>query len=902
MPSISTRSKQVKKIMADKEWEKNRKKNTVEKVSGQDIRANWKHLKKVSQREVKRTGQEFPIQNYFTHEELCKRFPDKTWSGSRCFIIGGGPSLKGFDFSLLKNELTISVNRALEYIDPSIMFFMDKETFYDPLLAGEFGDEARSKFVTSKALKMCLNIQGHQYGYQVHSIPLSKTPHMTTDLKDGLFDGGNSGYAAVNLALVMGATTVYLLGFDMKGKDKKQQWFHGGYKVVGSEKVYPTWVKAFNEAEKELRARSLTVINLNRESKIKCFEFKDFKDIPNLGSGYEYIKAFDSNLIIKHEHDSLFFDGALGFGDNFYQRAVIKDLAKEYKKVYLKTAFPEAYWDLPNVEFIYPSSMPLRTQEKHMKGQKKTVWSSLPKKYDSVRWDQLGPSSQKKIQTKYIELENRKDFDFLFPVKKEWIKDAEDLKASLKIGGKKLCIVRRPTNRSEWNCPSRNPKPEYYQAIIDEYKDEYFYLGLADIEKRIEWFDGKITGIDKEFNKGEIPITTILGLLKIADMSICYPSFFMIASIAIRGKCFCIFGGAAEPFHVIRKGFNLENFSHVAPEPFCNCMDMKHSCYKEIPMDTLMGGFKELKDRERWINKVSVGTPPGMGDSYWVLTKMESFKERMGIDHLTIVVHRDPIHFYTYEYLKLFPFIDEVKGIERQFTEFTKHWDKENPTCIEQNSKDVDYLMDFGGYMWLTGKRLDEAHPELETNFDLPMNISEEAKSFSKSFKKLNGDKLVLFYCSAIGNNANWNQDSFTYQDWMDLLTMIKEESGVKPVAIGAEWDKDYTEVLKKMDKKDTFKDIVGTLDIPQTLSLLKDADLVIGFACGIPILATYSGTPTVMFYALTGISKCERFEPSFQYAWTPPGLEKSDKYIPIAYGSEDAKPVNIFNKIKKFL
>ena len=907
MPSITTRSKSLRKILRDQEWAKNRK--VVEKKEVVDYRANWKILKELSDRQnKKRTGKEFAPQKYFSHDELVSRFPDKTWSGSRCFIIGGGPSLKGFDFSLLKNELTISINRAFEYIDPSIIFFMDDETFYDPLLAGEFGQEARRKFISSKALKMALNIGGSNFKHGVYSIPLSKTPNMTFNLKDGIFDGGNSGYAALNLAITLGATTVYLLGFDMKGSPEgKQQWFHDGYKNVGSDKVYPKWIKEFDQAEEELRRRSLSVYNVQIQSgvptsELKCFEFKNFDEISNIGTGYEYIQAFDSKLLIKHENENLYFEGTYGFGDNFYQRPIIKDLAKDYKKVFLRTAFPEVYWDIPNVEFIYPKDMPLRTQRKHMEALEKTVWSSLPKKYDSVRWDQLGPASQKKIQTKYIELENRKDFDFSFPVKNEWIEEARNLKASLDLGNKKLCIVRRPTNRKEWNCPARNPKPEYYQAIIDEYKDEYFFLGLADCEKGIEWFDGKISGLDKEFNKGEIPLSTILGLLKIADMTICYPSFFMIAAIAIRGKCFCIFGGAAEPFHVIRKGFNLNNFSFVAPEPFCNCMNMKHKCNKEIPNDKVLREFKELKERQKWLNRISVGTPPGMGDSYWVLTKIESFKERLGIDHLTVVVHRDPIHYYTYEYLKLFPFIDEVKGIDRHFTEFTKHWERENPSCIEQNSPDVDYVIDFGGYMWITGKRLDECHPELKTNYNLPMMISKEARSFTEDLKKKNGGKYVLFYTSAIGNNDNWNQGSFSYQDWMDLLTLINKESGMKPIAIGAEWDHDYVKVLNRMDKDNIIQDYIGKFDIPTTLSLIKEASLVISFACGIPIIATYSGVPTVIFFALTGISKCERFDPSFQYAWTPPGTEKSDRYIPIAYDSPASSPKNIFAKIKQFI
>ena len=48
------------------------------------------------------------------------------WEGRRCFIVGGGPSLKDFDFSQLKGALTIGINRAFERFDPTILFSADE--------------------------------------------------------------------------------------------------------------------------------------------------------------------------------------------------------------------------------------------------------------------------------------------------------------------------------------------------------------------------------------------------------------------------------------------------------------------------------------------------------------------------------------------------------------------------------------------------------------------------------------------------------------------------------------------------------------------------------------------------------------------------------------------------------
>ena len=53
-----------------------------------------------------------------------------SWKGKRCFIIGGGPSLSDFDFDILKDELTIGINKTLIQFSPTLNYSMDKR-FYD---------------------------------------------------------------------------------------------------------------------------------------------------------------------------------------------------------------------------------------------------------------------------------------------------------------------------------------------------------------------------------------------------------------------------------------------------------------------------------------------------------------------------------------------------------------------------------------------------------------------------------------------------------------------------------------------------------------------------------------------------------------------------------------------------
>ena len=303
---------------------------------------------------------------------------------------------------------------------------------------------------------------------------------------------------------------------------------------------------------------------------------------------------------LKKTDESIFFDGANGFGDSLFQRVVIKYLSQYFKTIYVHTPCPDLFWDIPNLKFVKEGHKWLRTQEKSAKlsrgkisplpkGLKRTAYSYCP-----VR--QLKKCSAYIIRTKLnIDVD---DFDFTFPLRPIWISKATKLVNGFDMGNKKLCIIRPPTNRSEWDYPTRNPHPEYYQMLIDKYKDEYFYVSIADIEDNVEWLVGDLKGIDAKFHKGELSLSTIFGLMKISSMMICYPAFFMLAGIATRSKTFTIWGGCSHPAASLEESMGLWNFSYAAPDPACNCFLAEHDCNKEISKDILFGNFEELKNRK----------------------------------------------------------------------------------------------------------------------------------------------------------------------------------------------------------------------------------------------------------------------------------------------------------------
>ncbi len=209
------------------------------------------------------------------------------WCGHRCFIIGGGKSLDGFDWGLLNGELTIGINRAFEAFSPSINISMDEELF-GHFENGYFGEESKNKWNEYKGTRVFRTRGAYIYPprdeehpYDIYTVE-SSPAFAKGDLK-ALCARNNTGFLALHLAITLGANPIYLLGFDMKGDGKgKQAWWHDGYKdKQQGENVYKTFIKNFNNASAKIVSMGIEVINLNPKSKLHCFNKMDPRKVLN---------------------------------------------------------------------------------------------------------------------------------------------------------------------------------------------------------------------------------------------------------------------------------------------------------------------------------------------------------------------------------------------------------------------------------------------------------------------------------------------------------------------------------------------------------------------------------------------------------------------------------------------
>lgn len=299
-----------------------------------------------------------------------------------------------------------------------------------------------------------------------------------------------------------------------------------------------------------------------------------------------------------------------------------------------------------------------------------------------------------------------------------------------------------------------------------------------------------------------------------------------------------------------------------------------------------------------------IGMPPGIGDLSWIMTKMESFKKENNIEKIKVVMNLlgggDGHYGYTLEYLELLPFINSAAAATQEL-EFEYALAGGSGIPLFENRSECDYLIEFNSALENRIK-LKDILPEYETNYDYPIEEPAEAKAFAQTLRAVIGEKLALLFTAAKGANDGWVGKLWGPQKWMALARNIYRKTGCKPVLIGAKWDAEYTDEILKLDKGNIIHDMVGKLTVAHLFALLREADILIAFTCGVAIMAAQFRTPVVTLWPIENRRNPKgKFNRAFMRTWLPPWAHKVG-YIPIGWGDKEATPSGIFNAVRKYL
>lgn len=280
-------------------------------------------------------------------KQLHSVLPSQSWKGRRCFIVGGGTSLRGFDFSQLKGELVITVNRAFEFAPFSVLNLCQDARVFGFYENAEFkeGQEAKKRFEDYKGFKTWLNVQAFPFPEDIYQVGIvAESDFNFKSFANGIPPYSNSGLNALCLAACLGASEIYLLGFDCIGENGRTANFHSGYSSSNEDGCYKDFIKDFNVVASRIKAVT-RVINLNPNSGIRCFEFMDIKDIKKIkrpilisfytkDSGYKTeIKRLESSAIkFGYEYDFYEADDLGTWRKNIHDRIrILKHFLNKYK-------------------------------------------------------------------------------------------------------------------------------------------------------------------------------------------------------------------------------------------------------------------------------------------------------------------------------------------------------------------------------------------------------------------------------------------------------------------------------------------------------------------------------------------------------------------------------------------
>lgn len=212
-------------------------------------------VKRIKNHDVKRA----PSKKFRQYKKIGVIEP--VFKGETIYLIGGGPSLKGFDFERLRGKVCIAINKAFLHVPfAQVAYWTDTRVYH--WYRKQIGDFVGLK-VTNKPRPIEQGI-----------INLLDTGKTGLELNNNaLRHGNNSGYAAINLAYHLGAKKIVLLGFDMGLDGRKTHW-HEGYNIPTprSNLYESSMLPNFETLVEPLKKQGISIINANPKSAINCFK------------------------------------------------------------------------------------------------------------------------------------------------------------------------------------------------------------------------------------------------------------------------------------------------------------------------------------------------------------------------------------------------------------------------------------------------------------------------------------------------------------------------------------------------------------------------------------------------------------------------------------------------------
>jgi hypothetical protein len=90
--------------------------------------------------------------------------------------------------------------------------------------------------------------------------------------------GANSGFQAINLAILLGATEIVLVGFDMRKVDNKAHFFGDHPKKLNKKQNFRNWIANIATAAASVPP-GVRIVNCTPDSALRCFAMRELREV-----------------------------------------------------------------------------------------------------------------------------------------------------------------------------------------------------------------------------------------------------------------------------------------------------------------------------------------------------------------------------------------------------------------------------------------------------------------------------------------------------------------------------------------------------------------------------------------------------------------------------------------------
>jgi len=264
-----------------------------------------------------------------------------------------------------------------------------------------------------------------------------------------------------------------------------------------------------------------------------------------------------------------------------------------------------------------------------------------------------------------------------------------------------------------------------------------------------------------------------------------------------------------------------------------------------------------LKALPRGASMLRLGVPPGIGDVYWVLTKLEALRAQFKPRAICLMVQKTSLT-RALDWSKMVSFVD--KTAELPF----------RPDLHAKGDGVSFRIPSMNACLWPNalidrGSHIDDWLPELG-----PANLSFAIRTVPPI-----RPPGVVVYISSTGVNSAWCPNLGPVY-WRGLIDELTLRAGAPPTLIGAHWDREFaTQVGPRA------VNLIGQTSLQQVTGIIQRARVLVGVISGMTILANHFRTPCVAIHPIV---------PMNPRGWVP----LDAPYIPIAAPEVPVAPAGL--------